>query len=352
MLAQMELAAKGQIPHDYFFGFTKLGKKFQKKVSDRIFEKKIFWAAEIYFIKAVYPFTRVGFSFFSVLRHLGDIGKSDVIFATADTYGLPLGLLKQIGLVKKSIVLYTGGLCDALVESKSGLYKSFCHLALKNITTVISGVQNESKKMAEILSLSPKKFKFVIYGIDTNFFKPAPPTSQQDYILTVGADFKRDWGLFRRVAASLPKLKFLIITAPKSIKVDMSKNVEIVYSQPIDKVREYIRNCLFMLILSKKNYRFAGQSTIFRAMACAKPAIFTKSYGLEDYPGLVQEQNCIMVPPNDLKATVKAVRYLLRDKNRLVKMGQNSRKFILKYANYKDYTKQLEKIFTAARPFA
>ena len=345
---QMKLARIGQIPHDYFFGYTQLSKKFQKKVSDRIFALKILWAVELYLIRAIYPFTRVGFSFISVLRHLGDIQKADVVFATADTYGLPLGFLKQLGVVKNSVVLYTGGLCDAMVESKSDLYRMFCRASLKNISTVISGVQNECQKMTQILKLPPEKFRFVPYGIDTNYFKPKPSTNHEDYILTIGADFKRDWDLFQKVAKSLPVVKFLIITAPQSIKIDMPKNVEIIYNQPIGKVREYIKNCLLVLILSKQNYRFAGQSTIFRAMACAKPVIFTQSHGVEDYPGLLNYKNCIMVPPNDLKPTVEAIRYLLKDKNRAKLMGDKAREFILKYASYNNYTKQLEKIFTTA----
>lgn len=341
----MALANKEIFPHDYFFGYTKLSKSFKKNVSDRILENKILWGLEIYFIRLVLPFTRVGFSLFSIFRHFSDIRKADVVFATADTYGLPLGLLKLCIFRTKSIVLYTGGVCDAIVESRSKLYRAFCRHSLKNISLVITGLDSEGAKLSSILSLPRNKFLRVPYGIDTEYFSPGQSDNKGNYVLAVGADYKRDWNLHKKAAQALRNTEFVFITTPDSVKVNMPKNVKIRYNLSIDEVRDYIRNSRALLALSKQNYRFAGQSTIFRAMACAKPVIFTKSSGVDGYPGLENFRNCIMVPPSDSASVVKAIKYLSADQNRSEKMGKSARKFILSFSDYKTYTKNLEKVF-------
>ncbi len=183
----------------------------------------------------------------------------------------------------------------------------------------------------------------VEYGVDTQYFCPRNNVIG-NYALAVGADFTRDWNLYKKVALGLPRNKFIFVTVPGQIKVEMPKNVELLYSIPINDVRELMRKANFVLILSRQNHRFAGQSTIFRAMSCAKTVIFSKTWGVNKLP-LKNYSDCIMVAPNDKGAVIKNIKLLLANEKLNQQIAKNSRKYIIRHNNYDKYTEYLEKIF-------
>lgn len=343
VIQSLSESKKGSFPIDYFFGFTELNNKFEKIVSDRVFTNKIVTGIDLLIIKLTYPFIHTGISFASVIYHYLDIKKANVIFATTDSYGLPLALFKCLGFVNKPIVINSGGLFDAVIKSKSKFYKKTISFLLKKVTFIISGVEHESDLFSKLFNLKRGKFINVNYGVDTNYFCPKNNIIG-NYVLAVGADFTRDWDMYKQVALSLPKNKFIFVTIPNQINDTMPKNVEILYGIPVSEVRELMRKAQVVLILSKQNHRFAGQSTIFRAMSCAKTVIFSESHGVNKLP-LRNFTNCIIVPPNNKNAVIKNIKMLSVNKKLNQKIARSARVYILKNNNYRKYTKDLENIF-------
>ena len=325
----LKKADQGKIPHDYFFAYTRLSKKFSVTMTEKVFSNKIVSIIDQLIIKATYPIMNIGFSFFSVAYQLPEIRKADVLFATTDSFGIPLLLLKQLKIINKPIIINTGGFFDGYKESKSQIYRKMCRKLFGNVSIVVSGVKNECKLMSRDLHLPKSKLAQINYGVDTSYFKPKFDSEiKQDFILT----------------ENLPKIKFVIIASPDQLKIKMPDNVKILYNLPIGEVRAYIRKSLLIVILSKQNYRFAGSSTILRAMSCAKTVIFTDSYGVLEQP-FVNNKNAILVPPHNYKKIVSEIKRLIKNKKEISKIGDNARKYVLKNNNYKHYTSRLEKVF-------
>src|SRR5262245_21828449 len=65
--------------------------------------------------KAVYGLGGYGGDFASVLASLRELNRADVVLSTVDTVGIPLVLLKRLGLVRPPIVYVAVGLPERLV---------------------------------------------------------------------------------------------------------------------------------------------------------------------------------------------------------------------------------------------
>lgn len=342
---EIKSSNEGNYPHDFFYGFTKISKTFSLEVTDKVFKYKIISAIDQILIKILYSKIKTGVSFFSVLFLIPEIKKSDLIFSTVDSYGLPYALYKYIKITDVPFIFNTIGLCDTLLESKSKLFRKIAKKIMEKSDKIISGASNyECKKLARLLDLPQTKFSFIPFGIDTNYFRPSKKVaSKNQYILIIGADPKRDWDLYFKVISALDKIQFIIITNRKIFE-HTPKNAQVYYNLPIDEVRKYIWNSYIVLILSKQNYHFAGQSTILRAMSCAKPVLFTKSYGTEEY-GFKNFKNAILAKPNDLDDVIKSLKKIYKNKAKLNSIGEQARKLIVEEYNIDSYSKDLTEVF-------
>src|SRR3989344_1112826 len=162
------------------------------------------------------------------------------------------------------------------------------------------------------------------------------------YVLVIGADLKRDWYLVKQLAEKFFNLKFVIITLPNLINVELPSNCQVIYNQPIAIVRKYIRNSKFLLIPSFQNYHFAGQSTAFRGMSCAKTVIFTKSFGVSEYK-IRNFKQAILIRPSNLSDAIKAFEWINKNEDRLNHIGKKAREYIIKKCSYSSYGKDLSR---------
>lgn len=339
VLNELALAQKGKYPNDYFYGYNKL-KGYQTITSDFSENNKFVkflhaWINGFITNKFVLSFSVIG-----VVLQFPKFFKAQILFATVDSYGVALAGFKKVSLIRnKKVVFNTIGLCDVL-DQNANLIPFYASI-LSTVDLFISGAsQLECKKLSQLLGYSQNKFKFIPFGIDTNYFSPQK-IKEDNYILIIGADRKRDWNLYRKLFSTFSKNKFVVITHPNLIPYTLPHNVRVYYNQYIEKVREFIARSKFSVILSKQNYHFAGQSTAFRIMSMGKPVIFTKSYGVEEY-GFKNGINSILTTPGDFIGLKKS--FILLDSNRKLreKVGLNARNKILKDLSLKQYTRKLE----------
>lgn len=346
VLENIKKAQKEDFPKDFFYGAVNSNTNIEIKVFDDYFKNALLQKLQSLLYIFVIRLFKIGFSVILVFAQIRYIRKSDLVFATVDTIGLPLLMFKLFKIISKPVVVNTGGLCDSLLESNSKCYRALSGLLLKRSSAIISGASfYECKKLSQLLSVPIQKFNFVRYGIDTNYFQPDKKQKTGDFVLVIGSDLKRDWGLVKSLAEEFSNLKFVIITVPNLINISLPNNCSILYNQPIKIVRKFIRNSKFLLIPSHQNYHFAGQSTAFRAMSCAKTVVFTKSYGVSEYR-IKNYQDAILIRPSNLADAVRAFKWINKNvyKYKLEDIGSKARSYILKNCNYKSYEKQITKI--------
>lgn len=344
VLKDLALAKKNNYPKDFFYGYAEISNKLDLNVCDSPenskFIKTLHNLSNKYFINSF----KHSFSVLPVIAQIKNISLCDIIFATVDSYGLACAYLKSMGLFKKQkIVFNTIGLCDVLSENKN-LNIKFYRKILSFVEIFISGASNkECRKMAQLLNFPKYRFIHIPFGIDTEFFNNNK-VIQKGYCLVIGADRKRDWDLYHRIFNQFPKINFKIITHRGMYTYPKSSNIDLLYNLPISKVKQYISECNFALILSKQNYHFAGQSTVFRIMSIRKPVIFTDSWGVDEY-NFINEKECFLVKPGDEDMIVKYINKIIKNNNIRKKIGYAARKKIVNDLNIIDYSKKLEYLF-------
>lgn len=349
VIREIALAKLGKYPKDFFYGFTELSKLFTLSVSDLAENSKYIRYIHILTNKLISRFLNINISLVQVLLQYNKLNKSEVIFTTVDSYGIAVSLLKSLGFLRKQkLVFNTIGLCDILVylNEKKPVIFTLYKTILKKVDLFISGAsKTECITMAKLLSYSNEKFIFIPFGIDTKYFSPMR-IEEKNYSLIIGADSKRDWDLYLRLFKSFSREKFIVITHPNLFKQESLSNVRVIYNLPIGEVRDYMTEAKMVIILSKQNYHFAGQSTSFRAMSMGKAVIFTKSYGVEEY-GFKNNQECIMISPGDWVSLQRAFLKLNNNSRIRKKIGLNGMAKIIRDLSIKQYTNKLARVLSS-----
>jgi glycosyltransferase involved in cell wall biosynthesis len=335
-------------PADNYYGFTNIGKPFIPFTTDIVFKHRFILGLQYVLNKGILHFMDIGFSILPTFILLPFLKRTDIIFATADTYGLPIALFKRLRLINNPLVINTVGLYDGLIRKNSMIAKTITAWILKSANRIVSGgSKQECQKLAMYLSLPLSQFTFIPFGIDINFFHPSN-IIEKNQILIIGADPSRDWSLHAKIARQLPQEDFIIVTYKGIIKELMPKNVKFIYNVSFTNLRQLIWESKYILLLTKLNHYVSGQSTAFRCMSSAKAVIFTANPGFNEYD-FINYRDCIMVSRNSSEEVIKAISYLNNKKNR-IKMGTNARKIIVQKYSLQTYSRRLTKVFKGVVP--
>ena len=340
---EIRLSAIGKLPEDNFYAYTRLKKTFNLSTTDAPFKKNISFFLQALVDRITPFFIDLGFSIIPALILLPYIKKADIVFATTDTYGLPLGLYKLMRLYDKPLIINTIGLYDGLIRRKNIFALFMAKKILLCTNHIISGgSMDECNRLSALLDIPKNKFTFIPFGIDTSFFYPRAER-ETDEILAVGADPNRDWQTYQKIAMQLPNEHFRFVSN-KTVALPMPKNVLFEYNLTFDQIRDRFWTAKIVLILSKMNHHFAGQSTAFRAMSCGKPVILTQTPGTEEYM-LKNRKHCIFVPVGNVESTIEEIKWLNGSRKRRLEMGYNASKLFKDLYSLENYSKKLARTF-------
>lgn len=347
VLEKLEQVKKRQMPEDAFYGFTQLSPKFAPYTTDQHLNSKTLLFLQRLINNGVLNFIDMGFSLLPSLFLVNRLKQANIVFATTDTYGLPLALFKSYGLFRSPLVFNTIGLYDAIVRKNNFLALSVVKWLVKQVDMFVSGgSMQECQLLANLLNIPIERFIFIPFGIDTNFFQPGNEKVNNE-VLIIGADPSRDWNLYAHIIQAFPQENFRIVTLKGLVKIPMPKNVIFEYNLSYSEVKHRILSSKFLLILSKLNYHFAGQSTAMRAMSCGKTVIFTKTPGVMEY-NFKNKTNCMMVPPGNLPETIYAIKFLNKFPELTRDIGKKARSVITAYYSIEQYGKKLNQVFLKA----
>lgn len=330
-------------PYDYFYGYTVLKSFFTLLSNDVVYNHRFILVLQRLIDILISRLLPIGFSIIPSLFLIPTIRKVKLIFATTDSYGVPLALLKTVGLFSTPLVINTTGLYDGLARKKSQFTIRLCMWTLKSVDHFVCGQSfQECKKLSDLLSIPLVRFSFIPFGTDTVFFKPKQSDITGE-ILTIGADPYRDWPLFAQIAKMLPNERFRIVTFTNIVTISMPQNVHWEFNLSPIQLRERIWQAKAIFIPSTFNYHFAGQSTAMRSMSCAKPVIFTKTPGVDEYR-FKHKKDCILVSPGNVSAVLEGLSYL-NDSYKRKKLSESARQTIDRYYSMKNYSEGLKGIF-------
>lgn len=336
----------GKQPSDTVYGLTKLPKRIEVVTHDSIYySNKFLRALQIPITKLAVYFSGIGFSLIPVILELKQLRKARLIFSTVDTMGLPILFFKFLGLLKVPVIYNTIGLEENLQIKKNSVVRFFYSKLFNKADSIISVASSrEVEKLASYLKIPKQRINFCPFGVDEKYFYKSRK-HQEDYIISVGADPRRDWKLLLESSRGFDLPLKIVCQKNALTGLNIPENVEIIQDIPIKNVRELMEKARLVVIILKKSSYFSGQTTLFRAMSMGKAVIFTKIDPLIFYTDLIDGINFIQVRPNDKNHIIKEVNDILRQRSKLRSIENNARKFILSGYTVDHYSKLLADLF-------
>ena len=283
----------------------------------------------------------IGGDWFKVLKLRKRFKKVNVIFSITDRVGIPLLFLRYFNLVPQKPVLYISiGLSDKLIKKNYLIKKIYKKLFKQKNVKVICFGWEEAIELRKILGINNKKIIFLPFGVDTNYFKPTSLIEwsklNEEYILFIGADTKRDYELLFQ-AAPMIKSKILFITTKNRFRylkkkkiINSSKNINILTDIPFPKIKNFIARAKFIILPVKENFYSGATTTLLQSMAMGKTVIVSKTKAIKQGYYLFDRVNCLFVQPEDQIEFVFKVNNLLKDKGKIKKLEINARKTVEK----------------------
>lgn len=154
-----------------------------------------------------------------------------------------------------------------------------------------------------------RRFHFIPYGIDVNFYTPSETTKVWD-VLVVGDNRNRDWETVLEAVRRAPDLKFLLVSRAYAFDHRFAlPNAELRTGEDVASTRALLERSSVVWVATRPNTHFSGMTTVLMGMAAGKLVILDDPEHLADY-FLRPDENCVLVDRGDPDAAVNRIRAL------------------------------------------
>ena len=333
---KIRLNSSDDYPEEFFYGYNYFKNKGIKV--DLIEEKDLYLfdkrGIEDYFNKLLnllidFPF----YHFIKLIRknNLTLLNDSNIILVSTNSMGLALGLLKNLGFIKKPVLFLAMGIIPI---GANFLKVKFYKFLLKNMHVICL---SKKEKNYLVKKLDNRNIFYLPFGIDNKYWKPnLKDTKIKNYVFAIGNDYSRDWiTLINSWDIDFPKLKIFTSSSIETNK----ENVEIIRAEwgkqifTDNEIKNLYLQASFVIIPLKDTIQPSGQSCCLQAMACGKPVIMSKIKGLWDGKSLENGKNIIFVQPGSTISLKKAIKKLIYNKTLQKKLSLNGKLLVDKKFN-------------------
>ncbi len=269
--------------------------------------------------------------------------RHDVIFSST-AYGSLL-VKAFLGLKKPKWIILDFNISGTIGDRKSFRQKLFKYAVSKS-DGIVAISEIEAKTLKQIFPHLKDRIIFLHEGVDTNFFKPDPQITEENFILSVGLDPSRDFKTLVEAVKDL-SIPVKLATKPEHIKElqPLPANVSTQLFPHDEMLRQYAKAKVIVVGLNVKynNNDSMGTFAVAEAMAMGKAIIATKTNALESY--IKDGITGIFVPVHNPSAMRKAIQNLLQDDKKRKEMGQRAREFAVKNNDADIFSKNLSQYF-------
>ncbi len=292
-----------------------------------------------------------GGDFATVFASLRDTNRAGVVLSTVDTVGIPLMLAKRGGRLRPPLVYVAVGLPERLARLRGRRMESLYASSLTEASTVVTYSEYEAEALLEWTAAHGRKARveFVPFGVDTKLLVPSAEPKVDD-VVSVGADPHRDFELLLRVAEAQPGISFRIVAAADRAKslVHVPPNVTVELDLPFSEMLVRLRGARAVALPVRDNSYSGATTVLLQAMALAKPVVVTGTKAITRGYGLVDGENCRLVPPGDAVAFELALTEVLRDERGARALGARARLTAEAELTWAQYVERLATILHSA----
>jgi glycosyltransferase involved in cell wall biosynthesis len=299
-----------------------------------------------------------GGDFASVIASLGPANSADVVLSTVDTVGIPAMLLARAGRLKPPLVYIAVGLPERLVRLRNERVRRAYAAALGASAAVVAYSEHEADELRRWLDGygHGPEVVFVPFGANVDALVPssAPPV---DDVVSVGADPHRDFEQLLAIAERMPQRSFRLVVGPERARglPRAPENVAIEVDLRFADMLARLTGARVVALPVRENSYSGATTVLLQAMALAKPVVVTRTHAIASGYGLVDGENCRVVPPGDADSFERVLKEVLRDEWHARALGASARKTVERDLTWGRYVDRIETILrdaSATRPDA
>lgn len=277
--------------------------------------------------------TSVGFRPWSARMRMREGAPAKVMVSYTDGFSLSLGLANAMRREKAVVIGGFHGLSDIAPRAPQrmrGLVECGIRKALSGLDHAFFFGAVDRQVAIERYGLSADKSSVIPFGVDTDFWRPLPDESLQDFVVAVGQDPNRDYDLLANAPGEHPtrivtRRKIAIPPGATHIKTTVGDFFGS-DSMSDEDLRRLYNAARAVIIPVKDVFQPSGYSVSLQAMACGRPTIISAIKGLW-YPDILKDgENCLLVPPGDGAALGEAIGRVRHDAEFARRIGENARR--------------------------
>jgi glycosyltransferase involved in cell wall biosynthesis len=276
----------------------------------------------------------------NVVRLLPLERKMDVIILWGHGGSAQLSLLKKLGLIKASIIVFDSQSFYIKDSKPKRSLKSLLIGALVkgSVDHILSFSQISCKLIKSVYDFPQEMFQFFKLSVECSYWKPGKNDVEGDYILVFGNPC-RDWKTLFEAARMMPQTIEVVSTWFDNSEQQIPKNVRIINGLSMGELRERIRNSKFLVHpLVIRNYSY-GQLSLLDAMAVGKANIVSRVPGIIDY--VVVNKTALLAEPGDPSDLAAKIKRLWDDSDLRHRIAYNGRKYCLENHSDEYFAEQL-----------
>ncbi len=259
----------------------------------------------------------------------------------------PLLFILKFFRKKMKIYTFVMGLNENLKLNNKKLSRIF----FKSVDYLFFISKNEKIYYENIYPEFTKKFKYIPFSIDLDFWKYKKNETVRDKILFLGSDSKRDYIFLEQLIKHMPEKKFLVVSSNKDLNFTDYSNVDHFNSNYENQIltdlelKKLMDSAFVSIIPIVNSLQPSGQSVALQSMAMKIPVMITNSDGFWDLDNLVNNKNIVLLKENNIelwKNSIEKLENNLKYKNYLIK---NASLTLEEYFNIKSNFELLSKHF-------
>jgi glycosyltransferase involved in cell wall biosynthesis len=292
-----------------------------------------------------------GGDFATVLASRGELNRSDVVFSTVDTVGIPLMLLARGRVVRSPFVYAAIGLPERLVQLRSRRMERVYARALGAAATIVAYSEHEADELRRWLRARGVEapVEFLPFGVDVEAFRPTGAAPDVD-VVSVGADPHRDFELLLTVARAMPTTSFLVVTTAERARALTGRpgNVAVETDLPFDEMRRRLERARVVALPVRENSYSGATTVLLQAMALAKPVVVTRTAAIATGYGLENGNNVRLVSPGDSAVFAGALAEVLNEDGHTRTLGSQARESVESALSWERYVGRLHDLLLNA----
>ena len=347
-----KLSIEDKIASDFFYGFLELKKEYEdtnfielKNKETSFFDKLIIkvFKLPIYFNK------------FLSIKNFKILKSSKYIICINETSyltSLPLIIIFKL-IYKKKVLFFPMGLVDKYLDGNF-LSKSVITFSLRYSDKVLFIGKGEMEAASKYIKKQSKKFEYIPFSIDINFWTGAPNKSKNiKNILFIGNDKNRDYKLVNNLIKNNSQFDFTVITNNNQFVATEDKNLFFLKGDwrthiltDEDILTEYRKADLVVLPI-KNTTQPSGQSVALQAMATNTPVMITKTEGFWDNDMFHDKENIIFLLDNSLSSWSESIKNYSQNISLLNLIGNSGQQTVEKFNNIEKFSKHLKTLMVS-----